>query len=761
MAASLSIRPRSSHRSIAGASNPAVADWCCAAPQSVELSKKRATSNKLAALCAEVGAGSQGRNHSSSTETAASKQIVPHLVAPSTPTSSIIPPDHSLGIRPSSESTKSCSTTGSSVRSNKSFDSPLCSPLWDSPQTSPEQADPIENKAVPFKCQPRNKHRATHDKSQEAYEMESPARAAGKRKKASSKDRVPPPLQEEASPSSNRLKPPVTERLRSSSAPSVPSPYKFKSSSIDPISLEVERYLIPGIANLNLKDKDDKTRSPRTARAASASLVQPTGESMGRSSSVSGRVEQRVTTEVKGATLSSGLDSKLGGKVDWEVSPGIQQPKPGKDSHLDTSAPPSAAKIEEQDGAKSVPKDSSISSSSIHITATEVGSRRSGTTLPMLQETIEIVITQTIHHTPGNSPPRVIRLVDRPSDHPRSSSAQQSPVNAGSTAGDVLEADIVPEADTESEADVVSEADTESEADNVSEADIVSEADTVSDIDAVPAADDELQYPVFERYHAVAYQQKDIQAELIRIINPKFAKMRAANKLERGYIYVLSFPSRIRAAGAGTEQKYEYFKVGYTRATPIKRILQQNKCGFPVIAIPDEKQRSFNFAGIVDDLIKCDLREYRRRFPCKFHTRTKAGASCSKHGEWYECEVKRVLDCIEKWRGWVTKCDPFDPEGLLKPRWVWKLAILDQGKDGVDLDSVIQPFTWVEDLLYSMYWLTQQCRDLYAKRNELSTVMKNSPLLVFLSLFGLSLFYAQGLQPSSVCLALLVTIAVI
>lgn len=238
----------------------------------------------------------------------------------------------------------------------------------------------------------------------------------------------------------------------------------------------------------------------------------------------------------------------------------------------------------------------------------------------MQQETIENANPQTTHHTPGG--------------HLGSSSAQESPDNAVSTAGDVPEADPVPEADT------------------------VPGADTLSHGGAAPVADEELWYPVFDKFHDDVSHQADTREELMDISKP--TKRGALKKLKRGYIYTLSFPSCIHAAGAGTEQTHEYFKVGFTLTPSPKRRWQQRKCGLAVSPTEDEKQRSVKAAGIVDDLNKRNRREY-----------------------------------------------------------------------------------------------------LYAQGKELSKVMRNSPLLCFLSFVGLFLFYTLGVQPGSVCSVLLLTIVII
>jgi hypothetical protein len=703
MGDSVAPRTRPARKSIAGASSPAVADGRYAAstsgrdnPSSGLAFNTNVAPRTVNPLRFQVDTESQSGKLPSSVAKVTNKKAVADLVTPFKPPFTTVLPDRSQGSRPSIASTKSNSTTGSSI-----FDSPVSSPFYESLPTSPEEeSDPIPNEATPSKRLPRPKPRGTDDKTLEDFEIDSPVVQARKRKKALSKSRITPSGQKECSRPLTRLELPVVERRRSSSAP---SPSELRSSSPDPVSSDIEHCLIPGIESLTLGERNDATISPRTRRASSRALKTLTGKRKDRSSSASIIIEDRATTKARKATVSREFDNEIVESTDRKPSLSFQWPKPHEASQLRIPVQLSTLKDGSQERSNNVPMVmvSSTPSSPDLVPTAGPSARRSRTSLLMQQGAIGITIQQRAHRASKDSSPVGQTKMSK------KEAESNSDASNGHNESDSVESDN----------DSISDSDSPSEAESVSEVhaglpdiEVIQERDAVPEAEAVhedePAADGEAMSPLFERYHDKVLSKRDIQAKLLEIIKAKSEKERGPTKLGRGYIYVYAASTCLQEAKQGSEHAYRYFKIGLTqKQTPAARISQQNECGLIISSIEDKKQRQFKFSGLVDELIKCDLQEHRRKIPCLELKHTKKDGSPSDHGEWYEIDLQRLLDVIEKWRGWVTKCDPFDSAGILRPRWVWKFTLLDQGDDGVDLNHVLQPFTFEERLSRQWDWI--------------------------------------------------------
>jgi hypothetical protein len=642
---------------------------------------------------------------------AINKKGVPDSVTPSRPSDSTFLSDHSRGSRPSIGSKNSSSATGSSIKSDKVFDTPLSSPACDSNPTSPEEdTTPIYSKATPSKRAPRPRPRRTGDNFQEPIgSEESPAFAAEKRKKASTKYRVTPLLPKEASRPSIRLEPPVTERRRSSSAPSVASPTRPGSSEDDPIILSDDDHLVSGIKNLTLKEGNDATTSPRTRRASSRTFGKLAAEPRGRASSASGRVEERATNKAETSNTTSELDDMSYESMDWD---------PTNATSLHTVASNSYAVMEgnRQAGQPTLPAKSSIAGAeklaNLNDTPKDLPAppnsslsstvRTSKPTLAsLLAERGEV--KDNVEIKEYITPRKSSSVDNRPSEILQDGSG--SGFDGESEVSYLTDADSVSTADAERRDpdDEGSESDEESELSDPGDSepetslelsypdDARPNSDAGPEASAVPAADSVPRYPDFRNYSRKLFNDKDIKFGLVRKLKGKIPKPKP--KKEKGEIYVYSAP-----ACPG------HFKAGSTSNGTPNRVDQQKNCGLgELLRAEDPNQREFRYAKFVENLVKFELRNVRRKFTCK-NCKGRSGGP-RVHEEWYEIEPERLLRVIEKWRGWITKSDPYNSEGILRPRWIWKLAILDQDNDGVDLDHVLRPFTFVEKLSRRWDWI--------------------------------------------------------
>jgi len=649
--------------------------------------------------------------------------------------------------RPPIGTVDSPSPAGSSIRSNKVFDTPASSPPYDSNSTSPkEDTISTNDNRSPVDYLRRIPPQRTDYNDQEPAGFESPMADAERRKRLFPKSRVVPTL--------TIPTPPATGRQRSSSAPTVTSPTKPKSSSDDSFFTN-DSQLVSDLEKLSLRDKSDAVTTTR--RAGSKTLEKLAAEQKGRPSSASGRVETRVTNKAETSNATKELADTSNKSMEREptnVIPshtaesnkcaGLEgRRKAGQPNLLAES---SIADVEKPGKPNVTPKDSRVRLESNLLSGVRSTSRPNGLSLLVQQGEVKDKIEneESPNHTKSSS------VDDRSSEIPQHNSGSGS--YNESEASYLTDSDTVLAVNTERLIPYDNEPNSNGHSELSDRGD--AERETISELtqhnvarstaDAIPEAlvANREPYPAFCRYHDNKHTDSQIRAKLIQTINPKSEKDKPApKKRDRGWIYVYTYGVE---SGTGSTQTYRYFKVGTSENDPTARVDVQKDCGLNIVYIDDKKQRSLKFAGFVEDLVQCELREYRRKFRCKKH---RFNGIPTNHGEWYEIEEQRLLDVIEKWRSWITKNDPYTSNATLRPRWAWKLTILDQDRDGVGLDHVLQPFTFEEKLRRRWDWIAGAWDQYFDGYKD--------PSRAFMDLFSVTIFiwaifvYLLGLRLGS------------
>lgn len=728
MAGSLAIRTRPDHKSVTAALSPAGADGRDAEVKS-------------------------GRN-SPAVGTAVNRKVEPDMVTPPQIAPSLLL-QRSDASRSSVGSIKSVSSTGSSIKIDSGFDSPIPSPLslYNSTPTSPEENDstPVHNKGTPSKSPRRPEVPRTDDDAQQS--SGSPAAAVGKRRKSSAKSGSTPTSLGRASRLSVSLEPPAMERQRSSSAPGIVPQIKLGSSSDNPICLRDDDDHPPSsFGSLTSKDVNDAKISARKGRAASTALGGLATKQRSRTSSAAGRVEGSVTNIAGDLDVNTMPENTSDEIMDWEPTSAISlhtrltdnstvSKRNTKTRQPISPAGSSIAGVRALTKTYDTPKDSPA----------QIGSSRSGAIETSRSTGASLLVQRREVKGSAERAELVTRM--------KSSSKENGP-------SDTPEDDSGSGFDTESEPSYLTDNDlfataiTEprdfddggAEFDQSSElSDPEFESNTSSELSDPGDTDGEPPYPDFRKFSGKAYNEKDIKSKLAKLIKKQNPALKPKN--EKGDIYIYSAP-----ACPG------YFKVGLTYGSIPDRIDQQKTCNLgELLRVKDRNQGQIRYARLVDNLIKLELHNVRRKFPCnKCKNPNKRDGGPTVHCEWYEIDPECLLRVVEKWRSWITmpKNNPYDSNGNLTPRWVWKLKKHDENKKGMDLNSILQPFTGWEDLIYRKDWFVDWCWDLHTQRKEFSRVMMNSFLFLLISFTWLFFVYSLGLQPGSSFFVLLATLVV-
>ena len=706
------------------------------------------------------------------------KSLLPKLETPSgRRTASGLQPVRSHGSRSSIETINSALTPDSFINGEKGCDTLSPSPLCDSNPTSPEEdAISLHDKRTPIDYLRRRSPRRTDDDDQEPLGYGSPMVDVERRKKSSTESRVAPILPTGTSRPSTKLKPLDTRRQRSSSAPSVAS-HKPKPSSNDPHNL------IRDFNKLSIEDKNDAITSPKIRTATSRILEKLAAEQIGRPSSASGRVERRVTNKAETSNATRELADMSDENMEREPTKpisshtvrsnkcaGLEGNRKARQTNL--LAESSTSGVEKLARPNDTQKDSPQRSDSGLSSAVRTP-RPTGASLRVKQGGVndKIENEESVNHRKSSSVNNRSSGIlqnnsgsgsdaETDADTVLAANAERrNPYNEGAESDAETNAETVlapnavrrdpydegAESDGHSELSDLGDSEPETSSELVHRDDARSISDAVPEVLVVPAADGEPRCPDFKRHHRKSQTKSDIQMKLLNIINPKPVKGKVPPRNPaRGYIYVYTSAACREEPGTGSMHTYRYFKVGLTiKQTTADRIEQQKDCIPNKIPIEDNKQREFKFARLVDRLIKWDLRNYRRNYLCGSCKKKDGGPTC--HNEWYEIEQQHLLSAIEKWRGWITKSNPYNSEGFLRPRWVWKLARLDQGKDGVDLDHVLRPFTFAEKLSRRWDWIEGAWNKFFAQYKDPSRAFMDLFLVIafiwaiFIHVLGLRL----------------------
>jgi hypothetical protein len=674
------------------------------------------------------GAGSTRRKESPAVGSATNTKVVSEGVLP-------LQVERALqSFHPRTSSVGSISSADSSIKSPV-FDRPIRSPVHDSPATSPEKdltgmLDKVTPSKVLGRPQPERK---------DADFGQSPRPAAQARRKSSTTSPATRAALQRKSRPSIGLGPPPQDIPRASSAPNLGPQTNPGSSWENPICIDNDE-LSNGLGCLTLGELTNATTSGKHSRTASVASGHPADGRRSQTTSASGRMEGKAVNEVGGTDFVGELDDTISNKMDWEPSAntelpvcptdaGSTSPKAGNAVSPTLRAASSREDINEHVKTRSTPACSSAP--------------------PDLDITVPTRTLTSLRVSVPEQPPAVAN-----SQHLEDITDMMSTSGEDETSKS-SEDDVRSESDARSEpGDFVGEESFEANFAEHSDLD-----DTGSESNAAPP------YPAFRRYREEFYDKKQIEAKLILRMRkgakqkqkddapepqqeengtPRRRKPSNSGKShkDKGYIYVYSSTSPVC--------KDKYFKTGWTAAQdPKGRENQQKDCGMEIYSVEDKLQRAFYFSGLVDVLIQIELHEERRKFSCSEHKGKHGGPVV--HEEWYEIEPERLLKVIEKWRSWITESDPYDWDGSLKPRWVWKLDLLDKNREGVDLDYILQPFTWWQDLSYRWDVAVKYCDKISCQGAKFLKITADTALFLFMFFVFILLVCQLGINAGSFC----------
>lgn len=699
-----------------------------------------------------------------SVEPAVNRKVVSEVETPQMVLNSR--PSHSS--KSSVASTSSFFSTESSKRSSL-FDPPTSSPSQDSLPTSPEDSTPEFNQGTPSKVSVRPGLQKTDDDVQLSSGSESPALNARKRRKDSMTSKAPKIGSRRTLRFSSSQKQPLRDIQKSSSAPNLVPQANLGSSRENPIIIDGDQ-LPTTLSHSTLERADDATKSATDSRAALSELGALAAGQRSRTSSASGRIEGRVNGQVVRSDVVSKPGDEIDNTMDREPSPGHSQLRPRGASPATLPTVAHVSNIEERVEANSTPKHSPTPYSSCIAPGSETS-----TPSKVSSNSQRKAVDQNTNHTEHEISTESCLVENEPSGMPEDDSRSEpdggletshlaesiplletrSPANVGWDSDDLSEpsdprADPGRPADSGSDSDMSSMLSFDHDLNESYEEEF--ELEIASPHSTAPAADGEPSYPDWREWEK-DYNDKDIQIRLMKMIRAKIPK--PINGREEGSIYIYTSPT---CKG--------YFKVGLTYGNIPARIQAQKKCGLILERVEDPHQARFRHAGLVDKLIKWDLYHFRRKFPCKGCKSSSHGGP-TKHGEWYEIELERLLMIIEKWRSWITMTEnnPYNSDRALIPIWAWKLKILDE-KKSLDLGyqghlcQTLRPLTDSEINRYKRDWLIKGFRNIYDQGTKLhKTAMESFLFLLILSVF-MFLVLELGLKVGLFCFVVLATLVV-
>jgi T5orf172 domain len=166
-----------------------------------------------------------------------------------------------------------------------------------------------------------------------------------------------------------------------------------------------------------------------------------------------------------------------------------------------------------------------------------------------------------------------------------------------------------------------------------------------------------------------------------------------------GWVYIYESP--VSAPGK--------VKIGKTDSDPQERMAQWGKCGVPLKEVDDSCRNAFDHFSMVESLIKFELHNERKKYKC--YGKTHAPKKWVEHGEWFEIDKQKALNCVRRWRNWLKDKEPLDENGVLTPYWHWRAQKLPKFINDVNWDAWTQPslFDYID------YQLEEFGRGYYAR----------------------------------------------
>jgi hypothetical protein len=262
------------------------------------------------------------------------------------------------------------------------------------------------------------------------------------------------------------------------------------------------------------------------------------------------------------------------------------------------------------------------------------------------------------------------------------------------------------------------------------------------------AAIPEETYPKFSKFHEEDLAPSDLKTKLFEMISkqqiPK-SKIRETTKRKDGdglgsiYIYT-------SASCPG------FFKVGKTEGPPRERVKKWRKCGLEISYLGDCHEKRFKHFDIVERLVQAELYNFRRKFTCR---KDKKHGKPTTHTEWFEIDGVTLLKVVKRWQKWIIEAEPFDSEGKVAPRWIWRKNRMAQCSTDIDLAKWTEPMVGWELWKYRGYWETVMFATMVKEMKSLRKGLTDAQQLMSIAITWSLFWYMLGLRLGSTSFILL------
>ena len=141
-------------------------------------------------------------------------------------------------------------------------------------------------------------------------------------------------------------------------------------------------------------------------------------------------------------------------------------------------------------------------------------------------------------------------------------------------------------------------------------------------------------------------------------IDDAIRKMIRAHVESEGGVYIFKAPEYFKMCRPG---KPALLKIGKSANIKDRMIELKKNCGISDISrVLDGKTLSIAWYSRIEQLVHCELQNYRRIFRC---------LKCGKeHHEWFEVSEEVALQSVQRWRKFMEQ-EPYDKNGILRDHW--------------------------------------------------------------------------------------------
>jgi hypothetical protein len=133
---------------------------------------------------------------------------------------------------------------------------------------------------------------------------------------------------------------------------------------------------------------------------------------------------------------------------------------------------------------------------------------------------------------------------------------------------------------------------------------------------------------------------------------------------KEGYIYILKSPKYFEEF---FPNEPPLLKIGMTKDVSKRMESLKATCGLSDLArVPDCQDRPVEFYWKVEELVHCELQNFRRVFKCRTCKNRKGTET--EHQEWFAVDEEVALRAVQRWRRFI-EMEPYDENGILKSNW--------------------------------------------------------------------------------------------